>query len=300
MIGFTIYFVNNLNQFRPILEINLVYVLIIIIINILSLLTNSLMYMVFFRIFDKKVGLGECFDFTIKTSIANLLVPFKGGAFARAIYFKEKYQLSYSKFSAILGSSYLIAIAVLSVLGLFSLIIIKPTFSIEIIVLTAFFLALEVMSLVVIFFKINIKFENLKFIPSFFKKPLVIFDQLISAWNQISKEYRNVGLITILTTLNVLLIILITKIEFVALGIDIQFVYLVLYSVLSTFAVIFAFTPSALGIREAVLYIFSTTILISSQDILNIAVIDRAILFLFLLLVFVITKTSEKFAKNVN
>ncbi len=258
------------------------------------------MYMVFFRIFDKKVGLGECFDFTIKTSIANLLVPFKGGAFARAIYFKEKYQLSYSKFSAILGSSYLIAIAVLSVLGLFSLIIIKPTFSIEIIVLTAFFLALEVMSLVVIFFKINIKFENLKFIPSFFKKPLVIFDQLISAWNQISKEYRNVGLITILTTLNVLLIILITKIEFVALGIDIQFVYLVLYSVLSTFAVIFAFTPSALGIREAVLYIFSTTILISSQDILNIAVIDRAILFLFLLLVFVITKTSEKFAKNVN
>ena len=269
----------------------------VVVVYFASFLTNSLMYKLFFKIFDRKVSLVECFDFTLKTSIANILIPFKAGAFVRAVYFKDKYRLSYSKFSAMLGSSYFIAMAVLSLLGLYSLVVIRPDFNNEIGILVVFLLVVLITAVFIIFLRINIKFADFKYIPNFFKKWVDIIDQLISAWNDISRDVWNVGLITILTIFNTIWIVLITKFEFSALGLEIKFAHLLLYSVLSAFTVFFAFTPSALGIKEALIFIFSGTILINSQDILNIAVIDRSVLVLLLLVLFIIMK-MQAYKKN--
>ncbi|GAB4158310.1 MAG: hypothetical protein Fur003_2110 [Candidatus Dojkabacteria bacterium] len=64
---------------------------------------------------------------------------------------------------------------------------------------------------------------------------------------------------------------------------------LVLYSALSDISLLLSLTPGSLGIREAI-FLFSSTLLgASSQQILNVSVIDRGITLILLFALFIYT-----------
>lgn len=293
LVGFVIYFFNNLNEFKPLLGIDIVYLIIIIVLYLLTFVTSAFVYKVFFDNFNKKIGFFECFDFTIFSSIANLLVPFRGGAVIRAVYFKKEYDLSYSKFISMLGGTYVISFIVLAGMGLLGLILIKPVFNFKLLGLTLTFVVILFGALVVSFYRGNFKFSVFQKLPDKVQKFLGIIKQIAESWYTINKSKKLVWFLILLVAINFLLTILITKFEFLSIGTDLSLAQLFLYSSLSGLSIFLSFTPSALGIREVMFLLLSDVLFITNQEVLNIAVIDRGVLILILFVLYLILKLKK-------
>lgn len=84
--------------------------------------------------------------------------------------------------------------------------------------------------------------------------------------------------------------------EFWAIGIKIQIPSLFLYTSFVTTSVLISLTPGAIGIRETILLVTSVTIGINTSQILNLALLDRAVNFSLLFLLFSLSR-SRKFRK---
>jgi uncharacterized protein (TIRG00374 family) len=88
---------------------------------------------------------------------------------------------------------------------------------------------------------------------------------------------------------NILINTVIIYIEFIALGITVKFLDLILYSTLSGVSLLISLTPGSLGIREAVFLISSQSIGLNQEQILQLAIVDRGILFILLFIMMVFT-----------
>lgn len=94
----------------------------------------------------------------------------------------------------------------------------------------------------------------------------------------------------LLTIFNAILAVFINGLEFYSINKPLSIDALLLYTALSSTSILISITPGSIGIREAVLAIFSETLNISTQEILEIAIIDRGVLFFTLIILFTVTK----------
>jgi uncharacterized membrane protein YbhN (UPF0104 family) len=89
--------------------------------------------------------------------------------------------------------------------------------------------------------------------------------------------------------------------EFISLDIFIDIENLFLYSALSGVSLLVSLTPGSLGIREAVFLISSQSIDLDQEQILQLAIVDRGILFilLFIMMIFTVVFLKEYKIKDV-
>lgn len=258
--------------------------------KLLTFLSNGLFTKWTAEAFTRKFTLGEGAYISVLSAVGNFFGPLLGGTSIRAVYLKKNYDLSYSKFTSTLMGYYLILFTANSLLALVSLFLLPRTD--QTVALMLFF---GVWLLVLAGFTVNKlpKREKLAFLEK--TKPgrfiVKVLYEIEDGWQALVRDRKlmlRLGLVTMLSLSATLLIVFV---EFSALSIAINLPAIGLYTSLVTLSLLLSLTPGAIGIREAILLIVASTIGITSHQIIQIAIIDRGVHFLLLLILFVLIRT---------
>jgi uncharacterized protein (TIRG00374 family) len=248
---------------------------------------EGLFIQVTLKIFKKDISVKESYYLSTLSRIGNYLLPLRAGAVFRAAYLKKKYDFDYSKFLSTLYGYYIILFLINASLALIALIfkwIVGGEFYF---LLTLFFVGLFGGMLFLIF--VRFPFEK------FFKKDtgviskvLKFMSKFMNSWDMIVKEKKHFFNLLLLTLGNIVINGVITYIEFVSIGVNVKIMDVILYTCLSGVSLLISLTPGSLGIREAVFLITSQSIGLSQDQIMQLAVLDRGIMFVLLLIVLVL------------
>lgn len=292
---FGIYLYNNPQILIILKDISPLSLIIIMILFLLLFLLEGVFIKVTLNIFDKHIDLKEAYYLSTISRIGNYLLPMRAGAIFRATYLKNKYQFEYSKFLSTLYAYYILLFLLNSFLALSVLLFKYLSISIFYPAISLFFLLLFFTTLFVILFRKTVatrEGKGLKYI----NKGILIFNKFLSSWDMIVKR-KNLFLYLLFITMgNILINGIIFYVEFLTLKININILDIVLYTCLSGVSLLVSITPGSLGLREAIFLFTSESIGLSQDQIMQLAFLDRGVLFLLLLiLLIVITVFVKKF-----
>ncbi|MDX9738974.1 MAG: lysylphosphatidylglycerol synthase transmembrane domain-containing protein [Candidatus Dojkabacteria bacterium] len=292
---FGIYLYSNPQILIILKDISPIFLLIIMALFLLLFLLEGIFIKVTLDIFDKHIDLKEAYYLSTVSRIGNYLLPMRAGAIFRATYLKNKYQFEYSKFLSTLYAYYILLFLLNSILALLVLLFKYLSLSIFYPVITVFFIVLLLGTLFVILFRKKIptrEGKGLKYI----NKGVKVFNKFLTSWDMIVKRKKLFLSLLLLTMGNILINGVIFYVEFLSLKIDINILDIVLYTCLSGVSLLVSITPGSLGLREAIFLFTSESIGLSQDQIMQLAFLDRGILFLLLLLLLiVITVFVKKF-----
>lgn len=278
---FAIYFVLNIEKFKPLLHVNILWLVLLAVANVVVIAVNGMFIKFVLQPFDKFISIMESAYVSLISSIGNFFAPVGAGFGIRAVYLNKKHGLPYGEYISTLSGNYIIVFLVNSFIALLSLYFLKDKASPQYTILVALFLGIFIVSLIAIFIKIPKRLadkahtKNLKIVTSIFG--------VLNGWSKIKSNRKLMTRLVGLIFLNVLLALLISKIEVVALHFSIGAAQLLLFSVLGALSLFINLTPANLGVKEAI-YLFSASVIgFSTSQILLIALIDRGVLFIVLL-----------------
>lgn len=283
---FGIYLYNNPQILIILKDISPLSLIIIMILFLLLFLLEGVFIKVTLNIFDKHIDLKEAYYLSTISRIGNYLLPMRAGAIFRATYLKNKYQFEYSKFLSTLYAYYILLFLLNSFLALSVLLFKYLSISIFYPAISLFFLLLFFTTLFVILFRKTVatrEGKGLKYI----NKGILIFNKFLSSWDMIVKR-KNLFLYLLFITMgNILINGIIFYVEFLTLKININILDILLYTCLSGVSLLISITPGSLGLREAIFLFTSQSIGLTQDQVMQLAFLDRGILFLLLLLLLI-------------
>ncbi len=194
----------------------------------------------------------EWYGLSIITTFYNLIAPFGGGIFSRAIYLKKKHDFEYSKFVSTVSGIYIINFMAASIMGLISLAGLYYYYGIFSWTLFIIFIGAFVCSFFVILFS-----------PSLQKRDSYFLDKVretLEGWNNIRKNKRTVSYISVLFISQIIIGTIATMLSYGAMGAQISFIEGLFLTSISTLGLIISITPSNLGVSEA-LAVFSALLI---------------------------------------
>lgn len=249
--------------------------------------------------FTDKLSTGESFYVGMLSAIGNFFGPLLGGASIRAVYLKRFHKLSYSNFTSTLMSYYVILFLINFSLAVISLLLLPKTsqtgalilfFCIGIIVLVGFtFIKLPDKNVV-----LNKSYSNL------FNKIIETIYNIGFGWKIIVKKGDLLFKLTGLALLSFSAQYMISFVEFKAIGVEVSPAALGLYTAILSISLLVSFTPGAIGVRESMLIFIGLTLGVSTEQILQVAIIDRGVTFLLLFALFLITRSTKIKNKLIN
>lgn len=242
--------------------------------------------------FTRKLTVGEGFYVGILSAIGNFFGPLLGGTSIRAVYLKKVHNLSYAKFTATLMGYYLILFTVNCSMAILSISLLRE--SQQTASLLLFFGVWLALLLALLFVRMpswerfmrNARKKYTKFVF----KTLVDIEK---GWQLIQRDKKLLRRLITLAFLGFLTNYFVAFIEFQAIGVSISPPALGLYAVLVTVSLLVSLTPGAIGIREAILLLVSSTLGVTNQEILQVAVIDRGVNFALLFVLFALTRSGK-------
>lgn len=237
--------------------------------------------------FQKRISKIESFYVALITAIGNFFGPLMGGVGVRGVYLKNKHGLSYKKFLSTLFGFYYITFFVNALIGLLALVFIHIYMDESSFILYVAYGGWLTMTLLLASVK-NLKFFRMKSDSyrsrhgKLIEKIFSMLDESIAGWKSIQKDRRLLIRLLKITFVGFILLYIQTYIQFIAVGAETNVAGIALYVTISTFSLLVSFTPSSIGIREA-LFIFSSQLVGLSVDmIIAIAILDRSITFIVL------------------
>ncbi len=278
---FAVYFLANRHQFDPLLHIKAGYLALIALVYLAIMAVNSLFTKVVLQRFHKFIGFVESYYVTLIASVGNYFAPVGAGFAFRAVYLKKKHGLSYGDYISILSGNYILVFLVSSVLGLWSVLMLRGQHSPKLAVISLFFVAMLVGTLLLGLVRIpHHKIESISNRP--LRKILKILVQIADGWKTITASRELLLKLLTLVVGNAVLTFLGVWLIVSCLHLHVAFAGLLVYSVLGALSLFISVTPANLGVKEAV-YLFSASVLgLSVSQVLSIALIDRGIQFLVL------------------
>ncbi len=248
------------------------------------------------EVFTRKFTFGESIYITILSSIGNFFGPLLGGTSIRAVYFKKVHKLPYSKFTSTLLGYYLLLFTVNCSLAIVSVLLLKHTRQTKTLLL---FFGLWLLVLIVLMFLRLPKRERLaRFEKGRFGRFVVkTLYEVESGWHLIFSRKKLLTKLIGLAFLSFFVTFATSWVEFNAVHVSISVPALGLYTAFVVVSMLVSLTPAAIGIRESMLFIISSTLGVSNAAILQVAVIDRGVNFLLLFVLFLATrnKRAKKF-----
>ena len=224
---------------------------------------------VLLRPFGLNLRNGEAFALSIMTGFYNLIMPFRGGMAARAIYLKKKHKFPYTNFMATLGASYVLVYLMAAVLGL----------------VASYFIFAESgrFSWIVsgIFLLLFLGMLGITFISPRFKEPrnkwLARFVRVLNGWHLIKGNARVIVSVLALSCVQLLLSAVMLKLQFAVFGWEISFWSALFISSLASLSLLVGLTPAGLGIQEAFQIFTGVAIGIDATQTLTAALLGRAV-----------------------
>jgi len=283
---FGVYIYRNPEILISLQDLNPAFIIIIIVLLLVVFLLEGLFVKVTLQAFGRDISVKESFYISTISRMGNYLLPMRAGAVFRAAYLKNKYNFEYSKFLSTLYGYYIILFLLYAVIGIVSLSV-KWIFGDELyLILLVSFLVLFVLMLTLMFFRIPLQ-RLIKKKEGFWGKVVEFFDRFIRGWDTIVKNKKLLKQLIIIILGHIFFNTVVIFIEFIALGIDVDILNLILYSSLSGVSLLFSLTPGSLGIREGVFLITSQSLGLAQGQILQLAIIDRGIIFILLVIMII-------------
>ena len=294
IIGYFIYyFYNNRADLLVVLQISPKYLLVIFLLYTLAFFINGIFIKIILKSFKKTLPIFESFYISIISSLGNYFLPMRGGAAIRSVYLKKKFDFPYSHFVSTLYGNYIIVFLVSSFIGLLSLILIDIKYSVSSIPLYLFFGGLFVVMLVLSLVKFPLeKIKEPK--RKFFGKVVGIVKNILKGWNIIVDDKELLFSLIGLTVVNIFVTNVLFYVQFRALNIDVNLLNTVLYNALSSVSLLVSITPGSLGIREGIFSITSDILGIANEQIMQLALLDRGVSVIVLVVLFVVLWVGRK------
>lgn len=283
LVLFAIYLYKNPEILIRLKDTNPFFVLVIMVLYLFIFFLEGLFILVTLKIFNKKMSPIEGWYIATFSRIGNYLLPMRAGAVFRAVYLKKKYNFDYSNFLATLYSYYIVffltnAVIILALL-LFKAVVLNEIYM----TLILFSSALIGGMVVLIFFRVSFKniFKNSTGIIRGFTS---FFDKFFGGWDLIVKSGNLFTKLILLAFANIFVNILVIYIEFISIGKVGEIIDVILYTCISGISLFISITPGSLGIREGVLLLTSNSLGLTNSEIMELAFLDRGIIFLLLLI----------------
>lgn len=284
VILFVWYFFSHIKDFSLLLNINPVFVALLLIVNMLSITINGIFMKLSISLFGKSIRFGESIRVSLISTAGNFFAPAGSGLGFRAVYLKKRHGLSYSDYLSIIFCNYVIVFFISSLLGLISLYLLRERASPSFVVLALFFFALLAASVGAFFIRFKTSDQVVAYKIKWVKRLLEIRIRVSLGWSLILADKRKaIGLVA-LVIINTILMILGTYFIMSALGLKLTPASLLLFSILGSLSVFINITPGNLGVKEAVYITFSSIIGLTTPQILAVALVDRAVMFIVLFL----------------
>lgn len=285
------YSYRHIQEFKPLLEINPAYLLALFGCNLGVLAANALFIQLTLLPYEKFIKFKESLFLSTLSSVGNFFAPAGGGFGLRAIYLKQRHDLSYSDFVSTLSGNYILVFLVNSFCALGAMFFLRQhsaqtAYPILIILFSGLFLT----SLALTLFRV----------PAGLFRPLgklgKKIELVVDGWHKISANRFLVVRLLGLILLNLLISVLNFWLIIHALNLHVGVAALLFFSVLGSLSLFVNITPGNIGIKEAI-YLFSSAVIgFSTSQILQIALVDRGVVFITLLLLWAITARYQKSA----
>jgi uncharacterized membrane protein YbhN (UPF0104 family) len=264
--AFVYYFLQNQALFGRISNLTWWQVLLIITGQAIVFFSNILVSIIFIQFIGRRFHFLDSTRITAYSSLVNFFGFLQGGVGLRGIYFKRQFGMSLKKYLRLTVIQYLF---LFGVSGLFVLIGISFTNGLSSALMIAFGGIVIAALGFVLFGKSGVAKK--------LQARLGALTQLLQA--------RPLIMLFAVILLQLLGSLLANFTELQAIGADVSFGGLLIYTGTSQFAIVIALTPGAIGIREALLLIVQQQMHLQTQDIVLAATVDRAIYFVTLALI---------------
>ena len=294
---FVYYFINNKEDLLKVLSVPILPLVGIMISYSIVFYLNGVFIKVILKTFKKKISLIESFYVSVISSLGNYFLPMRGGAVIRSVYLKKNFEFPYEYFVSTLYGYYIIVFLVNAFVGLISLVVISMKYGITSIPLYLFFGGLFVAMLVLSFVKFPVKkIKGSK--NKVLDKVLSVIKNILEGWNMIVENKRLLISLIVITLVALVAGIALFYFEFRALSIDASIMNVILYNCLSGVSLLVSITPGSLGIREGIFSITSDILGISNEQIMQLALLDRGVSVIVLVVLFVPLYTIVSFKKR--
>lgn len=299
LILFAWYFWSHQSDFAILLGIKPIYLAMVALGHLAAIFTNGLFIKLILQSYNKYIDVRESFYIALISAVGNFFLPVGSGTGVRAVYLKRKFKLNYKNFLSTLSGNYIIAFLFIALAGIVSLLALRINTSPAVFwpLLTVFGAILLVTSWLAVFGLPVSLIKSLSNIKNQKIKRLArLTGEVLAGWNMIAGDKRLVLKLFAITGLNFFTLLVITYASIRALELNVSVWSLVLYSALGSVSLLVNITPGSIGIKEAV-YVYAASALgLTAVEILSVALIDRGVRFLILLLGWV----GSRFTKRPN
>lgn len=296
---FSVYLFRNYEDFKPLLDVNPLYIALLVLANIASLLINGIFIKIVLVPFNKFISVTESFYVSLISSVGNYFAFVGAGLGFRAIYLKKRHNLSYGNFIATVAGNYVLVFFVTSVTGLIAMLLMSSKTSYAYWVLVFVFATLFVIDLMIMSVKLAKWFVGLLKKLKFNSAITGVIMKIIEGWILIINDKRLIKRLLLLTAAGYSLSLLTIYLILGSLNLHVAFSGLMLLAALSSLSVFINITPGNIGIKEAVLIFSGQAIGLSTPEILTYSVVDRAVLFLVLFAGWIFVHTKRNFVSKI-
>jgi uncharacterized membrane protein YbhN (UPF0104 family) len=219
--------------------------------------------------FQVELPAREWLSLTVATSLLNYLTPLRGGMLARAAYLKAHYRFGYLDFVSTLSAMYLMVVFVQGVLGLTGMALLAragaPTDGFVTLLLAAATAAAALPMLV----RVGL--------PHGRGFPLAQIARILDGWTLLRRQRAVFAKLMLTTLAFALLSLLEVRLAASAVGVELSWPSVLLYSSGQNLAVLASLTPVALGIAEAVSIYLGATLGYDTSQALMIQALLRSV-----------------------
>lgn len=278
--------------FRDIAHVAIWALVLIVIGKLINIWTTGLFTKWTVEAFTDTLSQRESFIVAVLTAIGNFFGPLFGGLGIRAVYLKKYHNLPYSKFTATLIGYYQMMFQLNSLLAIVGLLLLRHTDQTGYVlaVFSIWFIAF----LGLAFMKLPPR-NRLAWLER--SKPGALITKILydieDGWRLLITKRKLLLQMLWLSAVNLAALYLVNYVEFTAMGIHVGIAAMALYTALVQASMLLSITPGAVGLREAILILLASTIGITNQQIVQVAVLDRGIYFLLLGVLFLTTRHSK-------
>lgn len=297
LIFFVYYFIENQEDFLLVLSTPVKYLIMIAIPFGILVLLDGVFIKVILKTFNQSISVLESFYVSNISYLGNYFLPMRGGAVIRSVYLKKNFNFPYTYFVSTLYGFYIIVFLVNSFLGLVALLVIQFKYGVVSIPLYVFFGLLFLLMLLLSLFK----FPTEKINQGRYRivnKVLKIIKDIFNGWNIIISNKQLLISLILITIAKFVVSAFLFFIEFTALGIESNFVNVLLYNCLSGVSLLVSLTPGSLGVREGIFVITSDILGISNEQVMQLALLDRGMVVITLVVLFIILYILQKVFKK--
>ncbi len=283
---FLFYFYWNRQDFAKLVEIELYYIISIILLKLIILFFNGLCISVFLRGYKLYMPLLESYYLSYITTWGNYFGPLQSGLGLRALYLKRKYDFPLSLFLTTMYGNYILVFFVNGIISLLTLAMIYEITGITSYPLILFFTTVVLVTAVIIYFPSS----SILFRDFLLKGKIAILHKLskiFQGWIKLRKNRSLIYKLILLTLSNFFLWSIMYYLEYKAIGINLSIPQTLLFTTITSSTILVSITPGGIGIREGIQLLFSKFIGISELDVIAVAILDRGLLFLSLILLYI-------------